>query len=249
MPSPIRAARAAVPPLSWEAVVSHQLKTPLCAMQARLEQAAAVDPSRMLHEVQRMIRLIDQLHLAGMCRTGRVKVALTPLMPSVAAVCSRLAPLALDRGQRFELRCLGPEPEVMIDPTLAQEAVCNLVENAIKYSPADSTIVIAVTGGGMVHVLDEGPGMTVEDRTRMLEPFRRGSAAADLPGSGLGLSLAGSIMRMHRGALSQVNRTRGGSAFTLRFRRRGETALTESVRHRSRKQTGGGKVRARTVRH
>lgn len=206
------------PPMSWEAVVSHQLKTPLCAMQAQLEQSAGVDPSRILRDVQRMLRLIDQLHLAGLCSSGRVRMDPGPLGAAAAAVCRRLAPLALDRGQRLGFRCPPADPLVLMDRALAEEAVCNLVENAIKYGPPGGTIAVAVTGGGRVHVLDDGPGVAPGDRAEMFEPFRRGAATAHLPGSGLGLSLAANIMSVHRGSVSHAPRRRGGAAFTLSFR-------------------------------
>lgn len=211
--------------LAWEAVVSHQLKTPLCAMQAELGRTRDLDRSRILRDVQRMIRLVDQLHLAGLCRSRRVRLEPTPLAASAAGVCRRLAPLALDRGQSFALRRFGADAPVMMDRALAEEAICNLVENAIKYAPKASCIVVAVTDRGKVHVIDAGPGLAEEDRARVFEPFRRGAGTAHLPGSGLGLSLASTIMAMHRGALTQVNRPRGGSVFSLHFRKPGKAAL------------------------
>ena len=232
--------------LSWEAVVSHQLKTPLCAMQAELARAREVDRSRILHDVQRLIRLIDQLHLAGLCRSRRIRMRPAPLAAAATQVCTRLAPLALDRGQTLALRRFGPDPLVMIDWALAEEAICNLVENAIKYAPEGSRVDVCVTDRGKVHVLDEGPGLTEADRVRVFEPFRRGAGAAGLPGSGLGLSLAAMIMSMHKGDVVQVNRPRGGSVFTLRFRKPKEAAVVHAPpaapwRRRARRRKRGAR--------
>ena len=204
--------------MPWEAVVSHQLKTPLCAMQAQLEQTAEVDPSRMLRDVQRMLRLIDQLHLAGLCSAGRVRMDAAPLGAAAAAVCRRLVPLVLDRGLRLSFRRPPDDPLVMMDPALAEEAICNLLENAIKYARPGGAITVAVTGGGRVHVLDDGPGVAPADRGRIFEPFARGANAGRLPGSGLGLSLAANIMSVHRGRATHAPRRGGGAAFTLHFR-------------------------------
>ncbi|WP_019956787.1 sensor histidine kinase [Yoonia vestfoldensis] len=214
--------------IPWEAVVSHQLKTPLCALQAQL-QRTAVDRSRILHDVQRMLRLIDQLHLAGLCRSGMVRMQQGSLDAAAATVCERLLPLALDRGQRFVFRRIGGPVSAMMDRALAEEAICNLLENAIKYAPSGSTIAVVVTSGGTVHVLDRGPGIPLSEVTQLFEPFRRGAGTSHLPGSGLGLSLAASIMSVHRASIDYRPRRGGGSCFRLKFKRPGQSSLGGTV--------------------
>lgn len=208
------------PPTSWEAIVGHQLKTSLCAMLADIDTRTQVDAEDIGNNIQHMLRLIDQLQVAGLCqRSDGLTLVPASLKNTIHPVAARLAPLAIKRGQTIQLRDFSGGLKCLIEPTLAQEAASNLIENAIKYAPAHSRIVVGLTQAGKVHVIDDGRGIPVEEVEGLFEPFRRGSLNQQISGSGLGLSLVNQIMAGHGGSVSFRNRKNSrGAAFTLNFR-------------------------------
>ena len=106
------------------------------------------------------------------------------------------------------------------DVGLLREAISNLVENAIQYTPADGVITVGArseNGSCIVEVTDNGPGVSSEDLPRLGERFMRGRAGAKAGGSGLGLAIATSIVQKHGGSLELRPRTEGGLRATLRW--------------------------------
>src|SRR5262249_18421056 len=99
-------------------------------------------------------------------------------------------------------------------------ALVNLIENAAKYSPRGSTIDLSARREGdqlVFAVADRGPGVPMEERERIFEPFyRRSGGAPDVGGVGLGLSIARGIAVAEGGSVSVSDRTGGGSVFALR---------------------------------
>src|SRR3984957_7594042 len=90
------------------------------------------------------------------------------------------------------------------DRELIQQAVANLVDNAVKFSPAESTVRLSASaspGGLDVAVSDRGPGIPEGDRVRAAERFFRGESARNTPGSGLGLALVQAVAHLHGGGL------------------------------------------------
>jgi signal transduction histidine kinase len=89
------------------------------------------------------------------------------------------------------------------DQALIQQAVANLVDNAVKFSPSGGTVRVAagLCGAIQVAVSDEGPGIPPEDRARATDRFYRGETARSTPGSGLGLSLVLAVAHLHGGDL------------------------------------------------
>ena len=101
-------------------------------------------------------------------------------------------------------------PLVPVDRRLLKLAMKQLVDNAIKYSPADAPVLIRVgrsEGAVFVEVTDRGQGIQIEEQMRIFERFYRGhSVKTQIPGSGLGLSIAHRIMQAHQGDLSVTSR-------------------------------------------
>jgi signal transduction histidine kinase len=111
-------------------------------------------------------------------------------------------------------------PAVLADADLLARAVDNLVSNAIKYSPADTEITVAVRaepGGVAIAVSDRGPGIPAPDLDRIFEKFYRVPRVedADTPGTGLGLALVREIAELHGGMVTVANTAGTGSTFTL----------------------------------
>jgi len=105
------------------------------------------------------------------------------------------------------------------DLTNALRALVNLLENAAKYSPPGSPITIKAGRRGdrlLISVLDRGPGVPVEERERIFEPFYRPAGTPpDVRGTGLGLSIARGLAVAQGGAVEFEPRAGGGSVFTL----------------------------------
>jgi PAS domain S-box-containing protein len=102
------------------------------------------------------------------------------------------------------------------DPAGLRLAFKVLLDNAIQYSPADTAITLSgrcAAGGIELIVSDEGEGVSEEDGGRIFDKFYRGSNAAGLPGSGLGLYMARSIVEVHGGTLELLRRRQGGTQF------------------------------------
>jgi signal transduction histidine kinase len=108
---------------------------------------------------------------------------------------------------------------VLGDDRLLGRAVCNLIDNAIKYSPAGSPLALALVRHDdkfVLRVQDQGPGIPAELRERVFEPFfREPRARVERPGHGLGLPLARALARAHGGEVVWVNGSVPGAAFEL----------------------------------
>jgi two-component system sensor histidine kinase MprB len=95
-------------------------------------------------------------------------------------------------------------------PQMIERAVSNLVDNAVKYSPAGSPVEITVTGGRLI-VRDHGAGIATEDQPHVFERFYRAAGARAAPGSGLGLAIVDQTVRRHAGRLLLTNHPDGGA--------------------------------------
>jgi signal transduction histidine kinase len=205
---------------------AHQLKTPLAIMQARLELLDNL-PGRddLIADIHRMNRLVTQmLHYAQLMQS---EAAFDPMNLGDAArdVVGRLAPLA--HGQKVGLEVTAPAKpvKVLAAPLLATEAIQNLVDNAIRHSPAGRSVEVEVTTDGKLLVHDRGKGVPATERDLVFSRFWQGEQAeqkrgsrAQPGGSGLGLAIVAEIMRQHGGAVWVADRSGGGSTFGLTFR-------------------------------
>lgn len=214
----------------FTADASHELRTPLTALRSvgevGLRGSRTTEDYRevigtMLEEADRLSRLADDLLTLARAEAGGKQVIFEPLDLSSLAeeVCERLSVLAEERGQTLESRATSPVVVSGDRPALRQ-ALLNLVDNAIKYSPEASRVIVRVgngPGGGWVEVRDEGPGIPEEDRERIFERFYRidGSRSREMGGTGLGLSLVKSIAETHSGRIELESETGRGSVFRL----------------------------------
>jgi two-component system sensor histidine kinase KdpD len=123
--------------------------------------------------------------------------------------------------------CSGEEGVIVHgDPTLIVSAIRNLVDNAVKYSPAERPVVVAWAAAGdytAIEVQDEGPGIAPNDQTRIFEPFRRLPRSKG-PGIGLGLSLVRAVAEAHGGSVRVESVPGRGATFTLVLRAAPQTA-------------------------
>ena len=101
-------------------------------------------------------------------------------------------------------------------PSRLERAVANLLENAVKWSPADGRVDVELRDGEL-RVRDRGPGIDPEDLDRVFDRFYRAPAARSVPGSGLGLAIVRQVVEEHGGSVSAENAPDGGARFRVRF--------------------------------
>ena len=209
--------------------IAHDLRTPLTRLRARLGRAldpdarhapveevlgkSVADVDQLLSTVSAILRLAEVEQARR--RTGFRAVDLDEV---VEAVGELYAPVAEEKGVGFEMRRGGPMP-VHGDGDLVFEAMANLLDNAIKFTPPGGRVGIAISGGAgapVVRVWDTGPGIPAGESEAVMRRFYRGDRSRHLPGTGLGLSLVAAIVRLHGFGLTIEARDGGGCEVVMR---------------------------------
>lgn len=196
----------------FTADAAHELRTPLAALktQAQVAQRAADGDERhnalqqVVESVDRATHLVEQLLTLARLDPGAglpnsKVIALRPLAVECAV---RMAQCALEKG--IDLAVEDGDGNVAGDAAMLAILLRNLVDNAIRYTPAGGTVSVAVRGtpdGMLLEVNDNGPGIPPDERTQVLRRFYRVLGSGE-EGSGLGLSIAGRIADLHGAAIS-----------------------------------------------
>lgn len=217
---------------TFTANASHELRTPLTVLrttgQLALGHDANVSEQRdaigsMLEEVERLTGIVDTMLLlaradAGQLRLERQPIDVAALVQSVVDQCLVLAD---EKQQHVELQVASGT--ALVDPVVLRMAIANLVHNAIRYSPAGSTITIRATSQRdhwTIEFEDEGPGIAAEHRPHIFDRFYRADASRSSQpgGAGLGLPIARWAAEAHGGAITWRQNAGDGSTFCLTFR-------------------------------
>ena len=197
-------------------LVSHELKTPLAAMSATLQQAQP-DCSELQEAARRLTRTVDALLDATRLESG--------LLQPVREWCDpgellREAVRQTALGNRPVRIAVGEDlPHVSVDSRLIEQALSALLFNAANYSPPGEVIDASVRrddGTLLFVVTDRGPGLAPGEETKVFDKFYRG-AGKPAGGLGLGLSIARQLVEAHGGAISAQNRLSGGARFSIRL--------------------------------
>jgi len=202
----------------FTADAAHELRTPLTVLRTRIDTLVDRPAAKVLHkDIEGMARIVGQLldiaELESFTIDPAEKVDLRKLCADVAEFA---APLALGQGKNIALSGTDKPLWITGSSEMLARAVRNLVENAINYSPAGSTVEIVVENNGMVHVLDEGPGINEDERELIFQRFWRRDRR-HVGGAGLGLSIVRRIAEAHAAIVSVKNRPTGGANFCLQF--------------------------------
>jgi heavy metal sensor kinase len=215
----------------FTADASHELRTPLTALRTvgevalrgDLDAAAARDViGSMLEETDRLARLIDSLLTLSRADAGRVQLHSEPtdLAELAREVSGQLRVLAEEKRQTLEVDATGAVV-ASVDRLVLRQAVVNLVDNAIKYGPACSSIRVEVRhhrqGGATIAVRDEGPGIAPEHQGRVFDRFYRvdkGRSRSE-GGVGLGLAIAKWAVEANGGKIELTSEVGRGSTFTI----------------------------------
>ena len=223
----------------FTAHVSHELRTPLTAIRSvgevglrgrRSESRYREIIGSMLEEAERLAGLVERLLTLSRTETGQGKLSLEVVDLGALAedVQSRLGVLAEEKGQSLTINRVG-NPTWTGDRLMLRQALMNLVDNAIKYSPAGSRITIRIaesTTGVILDVSDTGPGIPEALRARIFDRFyRTDEARADGDeGTGLGLSIATRAVEVNGGRLTLEETDGVGSTFRIALLRRSSMA-------------------------
>ncbi|WTP55639.1 sensor histidine kinase KdpD [Streptomyces phaeochromogenes] len=207
------------------AAVSHDLRTPLAGIKAavsslRSEDVAwsEEDQAELLEGIEEGADRLDNLvgNLLDMSRlqTGTV----TPLIREIDL--DEVVPMALGGVPEDSVELDIPEtlPMVAVDPGLLERSVANLVENAVKYSPAEERVLVSASAMAdrvEVRVVDRGPGVPDAGKDRIFEPFQRYGDAPRGAGVGLGLAVARGFAEAMRGTLTAEDTPGGGLTMVL----------------------------------
>ena len=205
---------------------AHELRTPLAALKARLElglreqepeawrstlETTAKNTDRLIHLANQLLSLARiESGAQAIAEGGAERIDLTALARELGLA---LAPLAYARGASLALESAGPV-WIQGEPTLLNELLSNLLDNALAHTPQGGNVILRVLEGGVLEVEDDGPGIPAADRERVFQRFyRRG----DSPGSGLGLAIVGEVCRAHRAQIQLDQGELGGLLVRVRF--------------------------------
>ena len=210
-------------------IATHELRTPLTIVFARLQllerrigrpgyehDGLRNDLAIVRKGADKLRSLVDRLMDVSRIRSGRIDLDLAPT--DVITLARNLA-LELAETTGREIAVQGPASSrdpVRVDPVRIEEVLTNIIDNAIKYAPADKPIDLELADEPTrirVAVSDRGPGIPAEDRDRIFEPFHR--LSTQTRGVGLGLHIAREIMNLHGGSLTVAERPGGGTTFAI----------------------------------
>jgi len=214
----------------FTADASHELRTPLTAIRSvgevglrehRDENAYREIIGSMLEEADRLGRLVDSLLTLSRADAGQLKLRLdcVDLVELASEVANHLGVLAEEKRQSLSVNATAPV-FAKVDRLVFRQAVINLVDNAIKYSPEGGHVRIVVQDqpqGPALEVIDTGSGIGMEDQKRIFDRFYRVDKARsrELGGTGLGLAIARWAVEAHGGHIELESEEDQGSVFRI----------------------------------
>lgn len=214
----------------FTADASHELRTPLTAIrsvgevglrQHRDEKAYREIIGSMLEEADRLGRLVDSLLTLSRADAGQVKLNLqhVDLAELAREAVNHLRVLAEEKRQAISVEAAGPV-YVTVDHLVLRQALINLVDNAIKYSPEGGKVWVLAQNqpnGPTLEVIDTGPGIAAEHREHMFDRFYRVDKARsrEMGGTGLGLAIARWAVEAHGGRIELESEESKGSTFRI----------------------------------
>jgi len=216
--------------------LAHELRTPLARIRGNIENiqnakeatpAMLESAARSIDEIERASTIVrDILSIrAGDSGTMRLNLESMSLAALIRETSDLYSAAVEEKGLLLSpaLPEVGTDPTLMLDRQRVQQALCNLLDNAIAFTPEGGKLELALEideNAVSLHVRDSGPGLSEDDPQRIWRRFMRGSAAsASTPGIGLGLSLVRAVARAHRGEAGALNLADGGADFWIRLPR------------------------------
>ena len=206
--------------------ISHQTKTPVANILLYTQLLAEQDLSpqgrscaaALEGQVEKLCALVDAL-----VKTSRLEAGILalhpkagPLAPMLEDAAAQFIPKAAEKG--ITLTAVSTDARAVFDPKWTAEALCNLLDNALKYTPAGGTVTVEVIPYQLfcrINVTDSGPGIPEAERTRVFQRFYRSPAAYETEGVGIGLYLTRQIAEGQGGYVKASSQPGRGSCFSL----------------------------------
>jgi signal transduction histidine kinase len=199
--------------------VAHELRTPLSILQGRIEGLIdGVYPrddahmAQLLDETKHLSRLVEDLRTIANAEAGALELRKEKVDP---AELIRDAASSFDRP--IEIDVPDDLPPIDADPVRIREVLLNLLSNATRHTPADETIAIRATresGRLVIRVIDAGVGIAADELPHVFERFQKGGGSR---GSGLGLSIARTLVLAHGGDIRVDSEVGRGTTVTVRL--------------------------------
>lgn len=221
---------------------AHELRTPLTSVHGfarllltQLDSGARVEPDKLRDAIeaieqqsQRLCRLVGGLLDAALLSSGRM--VLEPRSTDLARLAEGVISLARGRSPEREMVLDVPAPvQADVDPIRLEQVLTNLVDNALKYSPAGARVTVSVRSGEdqvRLTVADEGPGVPRRHRAHIFDRFYRVNPETGPSGLGLGLHLCRQIVALHGGQLTAEFPKARGTRMVVRLPSSPRTAPT-----------------------
>ena len=210
------------------AEAAHRIRTPLATVRSHAEATLQrVEHNQNRAALQSIVRAIDESsraagqlldHAMVTFRAENLVCENVDLDEIAQELVQRMTPVADMKDIALSLQSTGPC--IMAgDAILLQNAMRNLIDNALKYGPSETTVVIKITKDEEINfsVFDEGAGFAVDEMPNLSKRFVRGKDVGDKIGSGLGLTIANEVTLAHGSKMTLHNRPEGGACVTLSF--------------------------------
>ena len=210
--------------------VSHELRTPLASIKSlieTLEAGALEEPEtakdfllRANQEVDRLVRLVEELLELSRIESGGVPIAREPvdLLAVIDGAVDRLRPHARSKGVELSWEAADGLPHIEGDAERLERVVVNLLLNALKFTPKGGLVLVrasAQDGAVAVSVSDTGTGIAAEDLPRVFERFYKADRARGSTGTGLGLAIVKHTVEAHGGRVSAESEEGRGATFAF----------------------------------
>jgi signal transduction histidine kinase len=207
--------------------VAHDLRTPIARLRSRAEMALVTSGDEhtcrealadVIEESDRVSSLLTTLMDISEAETGVMQLHKTPV--DVAEVCAETVDLYEDVAEQKAITLQSSAPPGLVvnaDRARIRQVLANLVDNAVKYTPAHGRVTIAAVGQGdqvTIRVSDTGPGIAPEHLDHIWDRLYRGDVGGE-PGLGLGLSLVRAIVKAHGGTVGVETKLGEGTTFLI----------------------------------
>jgi two-component system OmpR family sensor kinase len=216
----------------FTADASHELRSPLSRLRAELEitlrrprdTAEYLETLRScVEEVERLTLIVEELLALARLDAGleRNSAEIVPLNLIIEEVVNRMQPIAGKRGVQIIIEPLT-SVTVKIPRGSIDLVLTNLLDNAVKFTPPGGCVTVGLAADrseAIISVSDTGPGIKLDEQSKLFERFYRGfvARANDVPGVGLGLALSQAVVRSHGGQIEASNLPGGGAQFLVRI--------------------------------
>ena len=207
---------------------AHRVRTPLTVVRAQAEIILRhLDKPKNRKHIKEIIRAIDESsraagqlldHAMVTFRADNLVLEKVNMNQLISDTVERLQPVAdlRDISLQYQFFC---QANVIGDTILLQNALYNIIDNAIKYSPVDSTVHTTMLSSKKTYieikVNDTGSGFTLDEPSRLIERFKRGENVEGIIGSGLGLTIVHEVIQAHKGKLEIKNLVGGGECVSF----------------------------------